>query len=99
MEPTFLIWIVIASMQMCLFIIYLIKMHKWDKKEIVSKTIDIFPVCNYNGKTYWLEQNSLYREDIGLFTMDIKRAEKVDQLNTKDLSPSEVIYIIDVLER
>lgn len=98
MEPTFFIWVLIACTQITLFALYLIKMNKWGKEEIISESIDIFPVVNYNGKTYWLEDSSLYRESIEIVTMNKEKAERVDQLNSSDLNPSEIIYIIDLLK-
>lgn len=98
MEPTFFIWVLIACTQITLFIFYLVKMNKWGKEEIISESVDIFPIVNYNGKTYWLEDSSLYRENIEVVTMNKDKAEKIDQLNSSDLNPSEIIYIIDLLK-
>lgn len=98
MEPMFFIWIVIACTQITLFSIYLVKMNKWGKEEIIHESIDIIPVVNYNGKTYWIEESSLFREDVHLVTMNKSKAEKIDQLNSTDLNPSEIIYIIDLLK-
>ena len=98
MEPTFFIWVLIACTQIFIFAIYLIKMDKWGKEEIISESVDIVPVVNYNGKTYWLEDSSLYREDISIVSMSKEKAERIDQLNAKDLNPSEIIYIIDLLK-
>ena len=98
MDFTFLVWLFVAMIQISLFSIYLVKMSKWGKQEIISETVDIVPVCNYNGKTYWLDQGNLYRETNGIVTMNKSRAEKIDQLSSKDLSPAEVIYILELLE-
>ena len=98
MNLTFFIWLLVAIIQITLFSFYLGKMSTIKKKETIEKTVDIFPICNYNGQMYWIEDKELYREDIKSPTMDKDKAEKVDQLDSKDLSPSEIIYIINMLE-
>lgn len=98
MDNTFFIWLVVAMIQIALFSFYLGKMNNFNKKELIEKTVDIVPVCNYNDNTYWMENGTLYREPIKSVTMSIDRAEKIDQLESKDLSPSELIYIINILE-
>lgn len=98
MDTTFFVWIIIAITQITLFAFYLGKMNSWNKKEFFTETVDIIPICNYNGNTYWLNEGFLYREKSSMVTMDKKKAEKIDQLNAKDLSPSEIIYILDLLE-
>lgn len=98
MDFTFFVWLLVAIIQITLFSFYLGKMSKSDKQEIFHETIDIVPICNYNGKTYYLENGSLYRENVGMVTMDKRNAEEIDQLNSKDLNPSEIIYILDLLE-
>lgn len=95
METTFIIWVVIACTQIFLFTIYLTKFNK--KEKDFEEIVDIVPVCNYNGNTYWLDGSYLYREKVGAVTMNKERAERIDQLNAKDLSPSEVIHIVDLL--
>jgi hypothetical protein len=98
MDITFFVFVVIATFQIVLFSIYLAKINNWSKQEKNTEIIDIIPVCNYNGKTYWLEKDCLYRENISVVTMDTNKAERIDQLNAKDLSPSEIIYILNLLE-
>lgn len=98
MDFTFFVWLIVASIQITIFAFYLGKMNSWNKKEIITETVDIIPICNYNDNTYWLNDGFLYREKSSMVTMDKKRAEKIDQLNAKDLSPSEIIYILDLLE-
>lgn len=98
MDFTFFIWLIIAIIQITLFSFYLGKMNYFNNKEIASENIDIIPICNYNGHTYWLEDGSLYRENTKMVTMNKKRAERIDQLSSKDLNPSEIIYILDLLE-
>lgn len=98
MDLSFFIWFVIAIVQIVLFSIFLGKMFAMNKQDSVTETIDILPVCNYNGQMYWIEGKDLYREDSSRPTMDKKKAERVDQLDAKDLSPSEIIYIINMLE-
>lgn len=93
----FFIWVAIAIVQVVLFSFYLGKLSKHDQK-IVEEPIDIIPICNYNGNTYWLEDSGLYREKTKNITMKKNNAERVDQLNSIDISPSEIIYIISVLE-
>lgn len=90
----FFIWVCIALTQITLFTIYMIKINK---TEIIEKKVDIIPICNYNGKTYWLEGSNLYREDIGKASIEAEKAEKIDQLNPKDLSVSEVIFIVETI--
>ena len=90
----FFIWLAIAMTQITLFTIYLVKRNK---TEIIEEKVDIIPICNYNGKTYWLDGSNLYREDRGTVTMDTKKAERIDQLNSKDLSISEVIFIVETI--
>ena len=90
----FFIWMCIALTQITLFTIYLVKRNK---TEIIEEKVDIIPVCNYNGKTYWLEGSNLYRQDINKATMNIRDAERVDQLNSNDLSVSEVIFIVETI--
>lgn len=90
----FFIWLAIALTQITLFTIYLVKRNK---TEIIEEKVDIIPICNYNGKTYWLDGSNLYREDRSMVTMDTKKAERIDQLNSKDLSVSEVIFIVETI--
>lgn len=98
MEPTFIIWMVIAISQVILFSFFLGKMSRdKTKDENSEETIDIIPVANYNDMTYWLEDRVLYREHRSSVTMNKSRAEVVDQLNS-GLNPNEIIYIINLLE-
>lgn len=90
----FFIWMCIALTQITLFTIYLVKRNK---TEIIEEKVDIIPVCNYNGKTYWLEGSNLYRQDINKVTMNTRDAERIDQLNSNDLSVSEVIFIVETI--
>lgn len=90
----FFMWLCIATTQIILFTIFLIRSSRLRH---IEEKVDIVPVCNYNGKTYWLDGSSLYREDIKSVTMDIKRAEKIDQLNPRDLSVSEIIFIVETI--
>lgn len=80
--------------QITIFTIYLFRKNN---TETIEEKIDIIPICNYNGKTYWLDGSNLYREDIGKITMDTKTAERIDQLNAKDLSASEIIFIVETI--
>ena len=66
------------------------------KEETIEKTVDIIPICNYNGYNYWLEETGLYRLQENN-KIDKKSAERIDQVNTKDLSPVEVIYIVETI--
>lgn len=93
-SPMFFIWLCIAVTQIIIFTIFLIKINK---SEITEESVDIVPVCNYNGKTYWLDGSNLYREDIRRVTMDTKKAERIDQLNPGDLSVSEIIFIVETI--
>ena len=98
MDFTFFVWLIVAIIQIVLFSFYLGKMSGYKKDKKVEETIDIVPICNYNGQMYWIEETNLYREKVGAVTMDKKKAEKIDQLNSHDLNPSEIIYIINMLE-
>lgn len=98
MDITFFVWLIVAIIQIALFSFYLGKINGFSNKEEYVKTVDIIPVCNYNGYTYWLEESSLYRENTKSATLDKKNAEKIDQISSKDLSPAEVIYILQLIE-
>jgi hypothetical protein len=86
----FFIWLGIAIVQITLFSIFLFKKD-------TKQTIDIIPTVNYNNMTYWKEKDSLYREKTNSITMNKMNAERVDQLDS-GLNPSELIYIIKLLE-
>lgn len=90
----FFVWLFIALTQITIFTIFLIKINK---SEIIEENVDIVPICNYNGKVYWLDGSNLYREDIKKVTMDTKKAERIDQLNPGDLSVSEIIFIVETI--
>jgi hypothetical protein len=49
----FFVWVIIAIVQVVLFSFYLGKLSKHDQK-IIEESIDIIPICNYNGYNYWL---------------------------------------------
>lgn len=96
METNFIIWLVIAITQICLFSFFLGKISS-EKDKKVESDIDIVPIVNYNSKAYWIYDDSLYREESDNITIDIKKAEKVDQLNS-GLNPEELFYILEMLK-
>lgn len=90
-DYTFFIWIPIALIQIVLFSIFLFKGNKNDK------SVDIIPIVNYNNMTYWKDDKHLYREKVGSMTMSKRNAQVVNQLES-GLNPSELMYIIKLLE-
>jgi len=64
-----------------------------------NKTIDIIDIVTYNGKTYWMENGKLTRATSLNNRIDITTCERVGTKTTKDLTPVEIIYILNELER
>lgn len=91
----FFIWLAIATIQICLFSIFLFGQKVENKQE---ETIDTFPIYVYNGMAYWYEEGFLYRTKYKARGMSLDSKSKVDHLNSEDLSPSDLIHIINELE-
>lgn len=93
MQPwMFFVWVFIASIQIILFLNFLIKL-KDDKKE---ETIDIIPIIVYNGMVYWKHGSQLCRTKNSK-NIDMSIYEVVDPLNS-DMNPKDIIYILEALE-
>ncbi len=92
----FFVWSFFVSIQIIVFSIYTYKMFfsKNDEKEI-----ELLPVCLFNGKAYWKEERDLYSAPHVNNKTQIKNKKKIDQLETRDLSPKDLMLILDELER
>jgi len=91
----FMIWVTIALTQIFVFSIYISKVLSKNRD---TETVDTFPICVYNGMAYWYEKGDLYRTRYSARGMRFDNREKVNQLMSEDLSPSDIIHIIEELE-
>lgn len=90
-SPMFFIWLVVAMTQIALFTRFILK------KNSVEESIDIVPVLIYNNNAYWKQDNILVYANYANGEID-KKYKKVDQKNFSEVSPLEVIYILEELE-
>lgn len=95
-QTLFYIWLCIASIQIVLFTIYLIKHNSKNGTE-AHESIDIVPLSIYNGMAYWKEGSHLCRTPYSGKNTDMSNYEVIDPLNS-DMSPAEVIGILESLE-
>ena len=93
----FTIWVFIALIQIAVFAFYMGKSLSQNKTNL-QETVDTFPICVYNGMAYWYEKGDLYRTRYSARGMRFDNREKVNQLMSEDLSPSDIIHIIEELE-
>lgn len=91
----FMIWVTIALTQIFVFSIYISKVLSKNRD---TETVDTFAICIYNGMAYWYEKGDLYRTRYSARGMRFDNREKVNQLMSEDLSPSDIIHIIEELE-
>lgn len=91
----FMIWVTIALTQIFVFSIYISKVLSKNRD---TETVDTFAICIYNGMAYWYEKGDLYRTKYSARGMRFDNREKVNQLMSEDLSPSDIIHIIEELE-
>lgn len=90
-----MIWVTIALTQIFVFSIYISKVLSKNRD---TETVDTFAICIYNGMAYWYEKGDLYRTRYSARGMRFDNREKVNQLMSEDLSPSDIIHIIEELE-
>lgn len=96
-ELFFIVWVCIALTQISLFAFYMGKSLSQGRVEH-KETIDTFPIYVYNGMAYWYEKDLLYRTKYKARGMDLNNKQKIDYLNLDDLSPADIIQIINELE-
>jgi hypothetical protein len=95
MSIQFAIWLPIAIIQITLFSYFLIKNRSnFDEKQ----DIDLVSIVVYNDFVYWQENNNLLRAQKRNNGINPKTINVIDMLNS-DLLPSEIMHIIEELEK
>ena len=92
------LYIIIACLQLIVFTIYVVKYFK-NNKVIYEESIDIIPIVQYNGKTYWMQDGDLIRSSMINGKVNMQNSEKVKGWQYKDLKPVEIIEIMNELEK
>jgi len=68
------------------------------KRQERWKDVDTTPFYVYNGKAYWKRNGVLCRTRFFNNKLDPDSAEVVDQLNSDDLSPVDVVEILRIID-
>jgi len=92
------LYIIIACLQLIVFTIYVVKYFK-SNKVTYEESIDIIPIVQYNGKTYWMQDGNLIRSSMINGKVNMQNSEKVKGWQYKDLKPVEIIEIMNELEK
>jgi hypothetical protein len=75
---------------------------KWDKNFEIetdgSQWLDTMMFLVYNSKAYWKKDGSMYRGSYKDGKVYMKTIEKIDPFELKDISPAELMIILDRLE-
>jgi hypothetical protein len=99
-------WLFLAMIQTSLFFNYWLKskeqQNKWDqyfeKETQYSQVLDTMMFLVYNSKAYWKKDGVIFRGSYKDGKVYMKTIEKIDPFELKDISPSELMTIIDRLE-
>lgn len=101
-----IVWVILSVIQTSLFFSYWLKakdqQKKWDEhyKDIQNseQEVDMRLFLVYNNKAYWEDKNAIYRGSYKDGKIFMKTIEKIDPFEIKDISPMELMGILDQLK-